>query len=96
VAGLPGMTTMAAKMMGKKMADLDLPGPREFLEILDEAGTELYACELAMEMFDLKESDLVPQVQGVITAGDFASHCAHRPRRPEKDGGAELHVDRVD
>jgi peroxiredoxin family protein len=71
VAGLPGMTSMAAKMMGKKMADLELPGPREFLEILDEAGTELYACELAMEMFDLKESDLVPQVQGVITAGDF-------------------------
>jgi len=71
VAGLPGMTTMAAKMMGKKMAELEIPGPREFLEMLDEAGAELYACELAMKMFGMEKSDLVPQVRDVITAGDF-------------------------
>lgn len=71
LAGLPGMENLAAHMMSKRMEDLDLPGPREMLEILEEAGVELYACELAMKMFDRTQADLVPQVRDVITAGDF-------------------------
>ena len=71
VAGLPGMQGMAASMMGKKMKDLDIPGPREMLEILDDSGADLYACELAMDMMDLTEKDLIPQVKGVLTAGEF-------------------------
>lgn len=71
VAGLPGMENLAAKMMAKRMEQLDLPGPREMLEMLNDAGAELYACELAMKMFDRKAEDLVEQVRDVITAGDF-------------------------
>ena len=71
IAGLPGMESLAAKMMKSKMDELDLPDAREMLEILDEAGAELYACELAMDMFGLKQGDLIPQVRDVITAGDF-------------------------
>lgn len=71
VAGLPGMETFAAHMMRKRMEELDLPGPREMIEILDEAGVELYGCQLAMEMMKVDKSDLVPQVRDVITAGDF-------------------------
>lgn len=71
LAGLPGMENLAAKMMQKRMEDLDLPGAREMLEILADSGAELYACELAMKMFNRTEKDLVPQVQEVITAGDF-------------------------
>lgn len=71
IAGLPGMENVAAKMMQKRMEDLDLPGAREMLEILADSGAELYACELAMKMFNRTEKDLVPQVQEVITAGDF-------------------------
>ena len=71
VAGLPGMESFAAKMMKSKMQELDLPDAREMLEILDEAGAELFACQLAMEMFGRTKSDLVPQVKDVITAGDF-------------------------
>jgi peroxiredoxin family protein len=71
LAGLPGMENLAAKMMKDRMADLDLPGPREMLQILDEAGAKLYGCELAMKMFKREKSDLVEQVADVITAGDF-------------------------
>ncbi|MCA9564843.1 MAG: DsrE/DsrF/DrsH-like family protein [Myxococcales bacterium] len=71
VAGLPGMEALAAKMMGKKMADLNIPGPREMLRTLDESGVDIYACKLAMEMFGLDQEDLVPQVRGVITVGEF-------------------------
>ncbi len=71
VAGLPGMERLAAKMMMSRMEALDLPGPREMIELIEEAGAELYACELAMNMMELTQDDLLPQVRDVITAGDF-------------------------
>ena len=71
VAGLPGMESLAASMMKKQMAELDLPSVREMLQILEESGAELYACELAMKMFKRGKEDLLPVVKDVITAGDF-------------------------
>lgn len=71
VAGLPGMERLAGSMMQKQMNELDLPTVREMLQILDESGAELYACELAMKMFKREKKDLIPQVKDVITAGDF-------------------------
>lgn len=71
LAGLPGMEALASSMMKRKMDELELPGVREMLEILDGAGAELYACELAMRMFGRARGDLVGQVKDVITAGDF-------------------------
>lgn len=71
VAGLPGMESLAASMMRKQMTELDLPSVREMLQILDESGAELYACELAMKMFKRTKEDLLPIVKDVITAGDF-------------------------
>jgi peroxiredoxin family protein len=71
LAGLPGMENIAAKMMQQRMEELELPAPREMLEILAESGAELYACELAMRMFKRTKEDLVDEVVDVITAGDF-------------------------
>ncbi|MDH5759421.1 MAG: DsrE/DsrF/DrsH-like family protein [Gemmatimonadota bacterium] len=71
IMGLPGMEALATKMMVKKMEELDIPPVSELLEILDDAGAELYACQLAMEMFNLSTDDLVPQVKESITAMDF-------------------------
>ncbi len=71
LAGRPGFESLAASMMKKQLDELELPGPREMLQMLDDAGAELYACELAMQMFKRKREDLVEQVADVITAGDF-------------------------
>jgi peroxiredoxin family protein len=71
LAGLPGMDALAGKMMRKKMRKMDIPPAREMLKILDEAGCDLYACHLAMDMMGLEKKDLVAQVKDVITAGDF-------------------------
>ncbi|HRG99124.1 MAG TPA: DsrE/DsrF/DrsH-like family protein [Polyangiaceae bacterium] len=71
LAGLPGMESLAASMMKKQMTELDLPTVREMMQILDESGAELFACELAMKMFKREGKDLLPQVKDVITAGDF-------------------------
>jgi len=71
VAGLPGMETFATRMMKKKIQGLDIPDIRELLETLDAAGADLYACKMAMDMFDLEKEDLVPEVKDVIGAMDF-------------------------
>ena len=71
VAGLPGMEALAAKMMSRKMEELDIPKPREMIESLDEAGVDIFACKLAVEMFGLAEPDLIPQVRKVLTVGEF-------------------------
>ncbi len=71
IAGLPGMESLAGRMMRKQMTELSLPSVREMLQILEEAGAELYGCELAMQMFKRKKEELVPQIKDIITAGDF-------------------------
>lgn len=71
LAGLPGMERLAARMMQKRMEELDLPGPREMIETLEASGCDLYGCELAMNMMEVKPEDLLPQVKAVITAGEF-------------------------
>ena len=71
LAGLPGMENIAAKMMQKRMDALGLPTAREMIQTLHDSGAQLYACQLAMEMMDIQSTDLVEQVEGVITAGVF-------------------------
>ncbi|MCB9686622.1 MAG: DsrE/DsrF/DrsH-like family protein [Alphaproteobacteria bacterium] len=71
LAGLPGMESLGAHFMAKKMTELDLPGPREMIRILHDSGTRMYGCELAMKMFGRTEKDLLPEVEAVITATDF-------------------------
>ena len=76
VGGLPGMESLATSMMKKQMEKLDIPSVREMLEILDDAGAELYGCRMAMDMFQRTEDDLVPQVKEVISAMDFFDKSA--------------------
>jgi peroxiredoxin family protein len=71
IAGLPGMEAIASAQMKKEMKKLDIPSVREFLTILNDSGAELYACQLAMDMFKLPREALVPEVRGVISAMDF-------------------------
>ena len=76
VGGLPGMESLATGMMNKQMEKLDIPDVRELIEILDDSGAELYACRMAMDMFERSEEDLLPQVKEVISAMDFYDKAA--------------------
>ena len=71
LGGLPGMEAVATKMMKNKIESLDIPPIGEFLEILTASGTKIWACKLAMDMFDLKEKDLIDDLDSVLTVGDF-------------------------
>lgn len=71
IGSIPGIEAFASKMMKSKMEELDIPPVDEFLEILTASGCKLWACKLAMDMFKLKESDLIDDLDGVLTVGDF-------------------------
>ncbi len=71
LGGLPGMEAVATKMMKSKIEKLDIPPVDEFLEILTASGTKLWACKLAMDMFDVHEENLIEDLDGVLTVGDF-------------------------
>lgn len=76
IGGLPGMEALATKMMKSKMEKLDIPPIDEFLEILSASGCRLWACKLAADMFELKPDDLIPEIEGIITVGDFYARAA--------------------
>ena len=71
LGGLPGMESLATYMMKKEMDKLDMPCVKEFLEILSASGCKLWACKLAMDMFHYKKEDLIDELDGVLTVGDF-------------------------
>jgi peroxiredoxin family protein len=68
---LPGMAAFATSMMNKEMSKLDIPPIPEFVEMIHDAGGNLYACKATVEMFHLTKEDFCPQVERVLTVGDF-------------------------
>ena len=85
VGGLPGMEAIATKMMKKEMEKLDMPPVDEFLEILSASGVKLWGCKLAVDMFHLEEKDLIEDMDGILTIGDFYN-------RADQDGTQMLFV----
>ena len=71
LGALPGMSLVATKMMQRKMTKLDIPGVREFIEMIADAGCDIYACRATVDMFGLKNADFCKHVKDVITVGKF-------------------------
>jgi len=72
---LPGVEAGVSAMMKNTMAKIDIPTVKEFLEMIEAGGGEIYACKLAMDMFKLKKEDLWEGVKDVLTVGDFYEKC---------------------
>jgi peroxiredoxin family protein len=68
---LPGMSWVATKMMSRQMEKLDIPPIPEFVELISDSGGKLWACKASVDMFGLTKDSFVPQVEDVITVGDF-------------------------
>ncbi len=71
LGALPGMSAFATGMMKKEMEKLDIPPIGEFLEMISDAGGKIYACKATVDMFHLTKDDFIPQVDRVLTVGDF-------------------------
>ncbi|UCC54805.1 MAG: DsrE/DsrF/DrsH-like family protein [Anaerolineaceae bacterium] len=68
---LPGMTGFATSMMKKEIAKLDFPPVREFIQMIGDAGAEMYGCKMSMDMMGLTADDLHQEVNDVVGAMEF-------------------------
>ncbi|MFQ6613778.1 MAG: DsrE/DsrF/DrsH-like family protein [Fidelibacterota bacterium] len=76
LGAIPGVSDFATHLMKNEMEKLDIPPVPEFLEMIHDAGGEIYACKLAMDMFKLTREDLVEPVDAILTVGEFYEHSA--------------------
>ncbi len=70
LGALPGFSALATKMMQRQMEKIDPPIP-EFVELVADSGVHLYACKATVDMFGLTMEDFVPQVEDIISVGEF-------------------------
>jgi peroxiredoxin family protein len=76
LGALPGMSWVATTMMKRQMEKIDIPPLPEFVELVADSGVSLYACRATVDMFGLTMDDFVPQVDGILSVGEFYERAA--------------------
>jgi peroxiredoxin family protein len=76
LGAIPGVSALATSMMKRKMEKIDIPPIPEFIELVADSGVRLYACKATVDMFGLTMTDFVPQVEGIISVGEFYEQAA--------------------
>ena len=76
VGALPGFSALATRMMKRQMEKIDIPPIPEFIELVADSGARLYACKATVDMFGLTMDDFVPQVEDIISVGEFYEKAA--------------------
>jgi len=68
---IPGMTAFATWFMKWKMKKMGVPSVKEYLEMLSDAGANMYGCKMTVDMWGLDNDDFLPCIDKVVTASDF-------------------------
>ena len=76
LGALPGFSALATRMMKRQMEKIDMPPIPEFIELVHDSGVHLYACKATVDMFGLTMDDFVPQVEDIISVGEFYGKAA--------------------
>ncbi len=76
LGALPGFSALATWMMKRQMEKIDIPPIPEFVELVHDSGVRLYACKATVDMFGLELTDFVPQVEEIISVGEFYEKAA--------------------
>jgi peroxiredoxin family protein len=76
LGALPGFAALATRMMKQQMEKIDIPPIPEFIELVADSGVHLYACKASVDMFGLTVEDFVPQVEDIISVGEFYEKAA--------------------
>ena len=76
LGALPGFSFIATRMMERRIERIDIPPIPEFIELVADSGTHLYACKATVDMFGLSMDDFVPQVDDIISVGEFYERAA--------------------
>ena len=58
------------------MGELDIPPIPELIEMTADTGAGLYGCRASCDLFGLGKDDLIDQIAGIITVGEFYALAA--------------------
>lgn len=70
-SNIPGFEGMASNMMKKTMNDKGVASIDDLREATIEAGADLYACQMTVDLFGHKPEDYIDEVAGWIGAASF-------------------------
>lgn len=73
---LPGMTSIATRMMKNWMKKQNVATYPDLLEAAIESDVKLFACQMTMDVFGLKKDDLIPEITDVLGAAGFLDFAA--------------------
>jgi peroxiredoxin family protein len=76
LGAIPGVSWLVTKMMARQMEKIDIPPIAEFVELLGDSGAHFYACKATVDMFGLTLRDFVPQVDDILSVGEFYERSA--------------------
>lgn len=70
MGAIPGMSTVATKMMKKQIEEANIPDVEDLLEMAQLEGVKLMGCKMTLEMMKMDESELLDGV-GVMNAEQY-------------------------
>ena len=76
LAALPGMDSLATRMMQKKIDDNGTASIQELIDLSLDQGVDLQACQMTMELMDYDEDDLMDGVTTDVGAATALEHMA--------------------
>jgi peroxiredoxin family protein len=76
LGALPGFSALVTRLMRRQMEKIDIPPIPEFVELVHDSGVRLYACKASVDMFGLTMENFVPQVEDIISVGEFYEKAA--------------------
>jgi len=76
IGAIPGFSALATLMMKRQMEKIDIPPIPEFIELVADSGVRLFACKATVDMFGLTMEHFVPQVEEIISVGEFYERAA--------------------
>jgi len=78
MGAIPGMSSLASKMMKKQIEEANIPDVEELLEVAQIEGIRIVACKMTMDMMKLDESELIEGVE-IMNAEEYlklAGQCS--------------------
>ncbi|WP_306061803.1 DsrE/DsrF/DrsH-like family protein [Natronococcus wangiae] len=76
IAALPGMDTMATKMMQRKIDENGTATIEELIDLSLESGVDLQACQMTIELMDYDEDDFYDGITTGVGAATALQHMA--------------------
>lgn len=74
MGAIPGMSTVATRMMRRQIDEAGIPSLDELMEVAQLEGVKFVACKMTIDMMGLEENDFMEGVE-VQTAAEYLKHA---------------------